>query len=98
MFHAILFMLHAVLRRLRSHSVRANKANRPSLCPTLEGLEDRYAPAVLMVTTNADAGPGSLRAIVAASNNGDVIHFAPGISDTTITFCTFRELPKSIED
>jgi predicted outer membrane repeat protein len=51
--------------------------------PRLETLEARCAPAVLNVITNADSGPGSLRAIIGAANTGDTINFT--IHDTTIT-------------
>ena len=37
------------------------------------------------MTTNADGGPGSLRAVVSGANNGDVINFDPRIAGTKIT-------------
>ena len=55
--------------------------------PGLEMLEDRLTPATIWVTTNADnvANPpaGSLRAAVAAANNGDTIEFNTSIGNWT---------------
>ena len=65
--------------------------------PMLEALEDRYAPAVLVVTTNADSGVGSLRAEVNTANNGDTINFAAALKYQTITLTTGQiTLNKSI--
>jgi predicted outer membrane repeat protein len=57
--------------------------------PTLEALEDRFAPAVLTVTSLADSGAGSLRSLVAQANSdssfagqADTIQFAPYLSGT----------------
>jgi hypothetical protein len=51
----------------------------------LEALEGRNLPSTLTVTTNADSGPGSLRADIAAAQNGDTIVFDPSVAGTTIT-------------
>ncbi|MEM6429779.1 MAG: choice-of-anchor Q domain-containing protein, partial [Deinococcota bacterium] len=40
---------------------------------------------VAQVTTNANGGPGSLRAAIAAANSGDTITFDASLSGTTIT-------------
>src|SRR6516225_1657417 len=51
----------------------------------LEHLEGRDAPAVFTVTNLADAGPGSLRAAVAAANTApgaDTVRFALGLHGT----------------
>jgi hypothetical protein len=53
--------------------------------PRLESLEGRTLPSALTVLNNLDSGPGSLRAALAAANNGDVITFAPSLSGKTIT-------------
>src|SRR5262249_48779011 len=54
--------------------------------PMLEGLETRFAPAVLTVTTNADDGAGSLRARIANAIDGHIIQF--GIQNQTITLAS----------
>ena len=46
------------------------------------------------VTSNADSGKGSLRAVVAAAKNGDVITFAPGV--TAINLNSVIEIDKAI--
>ncbi len=51
----------------------------------LEILEDRLAPANLVVTNTTDADPGSLRAAILASAAGDVITFDPSLAGQTIT-------------
>ena len=40
------------------------------------------------VTTNADAGAGSLRAAITAANDGDTITFAAGLSGQTISLAS----------
>lgn len=49
---------------MRSRSVRSPFRTRPSV----EGLEDRLAPAVFTVANTNDAGPGSFRSAIAAAN------------------------------
>ena len=56
-----------------------------SFAPLLEPLEDRLAPANLVVINNSDAGAGSLRGQIAAANPGDTISFAASLDDQTIT-------------
>src|SRR5262245_42996008 len=51
----------------------------------LEALEDRLTPGTLTVTSNADSGPGSLRAAIAAAAGGDSIVFAPAVHAITLT-------------
>jgi hypothetical protein len=53
--------------------------------PCIQVLEGRCLPSTLTVTTNADSGPGSLRAEIAAAQSGDTIVFAPSVAGTTIT-------------
>jgi hypothetical protein len=45
-------------------------------------------PSTLIVTSNLDSGPGSLRADIAAANSGDTIEFAPGLAGQTIRLTT----------
>lgn len=52
--------------------------------PTFEALEGRAMLSTLTVVNNADSGPGSLRAELAAAQNGDTIVFAPNLNGQTI--------------
>src|SRR5438132_970337 len=53
---------------------RRSGCARPRARIWLQPLENRLAPAQLVVTSSADSGTGSLRAIMATANsNGDVI-------------------------
>jgi hypothetical protein len=52
--------------------------------PTFESLEGRAMLSTLTVLNNADSGPGSLRAEIAAAQNGDTIVFAPSLNGQTI--------------
>jgi hypothetical protein len=52
---------------------------------TFERLESRDNPADLWVTSTADAGANSLRAQLAAADNGDVIRFSLPSGQDTIT-------------
>jgi hypothetical protein len=59
--------------------------------PRLESLEDRYLPANLTVSTNADTGAGSLRAALTTANadsTPDTIVFAPNLSGQTVTLAS----------
>ncbi len=53
--------------------------------PCVEELEPRDAPAVDVVTTNADSGAGSLRGTIAAAAPGDTITFASNVTAITLT-------------
>jgi hypothetical protein len=53
--------------------------------PRLETLDDRLTPSTLIVTSNADSGPGSLRNEIAAATSGDTILFAPNLHVITLT-------------
>ncbi len=68
----------------RPASRRKTPATRRTFRPTLEALEARWVPSTLTVSSIADTGAGSLRADIAAAQNGDTINFAlsPG---STIT-------------
>ncbi len=60
----------------RTHSSRRQ--------PTLEALERRIVLSTLTVLNNADSGPGSLRAEIAATTSGDTIAFSPTLKGRTI--------------
>src|SRR6266436_1802536 len=53
------------------------------LCVTMAGAGSTQA-ATLTVTTTADNGVGSLRAAIAAANDGDTIQFDPALNGQTI--------------
>src|SRR5262249_57945061 len=55
---------------------------RPRLA--LEPLEDRLVLSTLTVRNNADSGPGSLRATIAAAAAGDTIVFSNALNGQTI--------------
>jgi hypothetical protein len=44
----------------------------------------RTSAATLTVTSNADAGPGTLREAIASAADGDVITFGPALNGATI--------------
>jgi predicted outer membrane repeat protein len=56
--------------------------------PRLEALEDRWLPSTLTVTDTQNSGRGSLRAEIAAAQNGDTIVFSPKLDGKTITLTT----------
>jgi hypothetical protein len=73
--------------RNRSGARRASAARRHARI-WLQSLESRLNPAQLVVTSAADSGPGSLRAIIATANtNGeaDTITFNPSITTIYLT-------------
>jgi hypothetical protein len=76
--------LFSSLRR-RSWGPQASRKSRPRFRPRLEVLEGRLVPTILVVTTPADSGPGSLRAEIAAANSGDSIAFDAGLNGKAIT-------------
>src|SRR4051794_23410912 len=55
--------------------------------PFLEPLEDRSLLSILVVTDPGDSGANTLRGRIAAANpaGGDIITFAPGISQVNLT-------------
>src|SRR5947209_7477623 len=69
----------------RPASTRRRRPMQRSFRPTLESLEGRWVPSTLTVTSIADKGAGSLRADIAAAQNGDTIVFAPSLNGQTIT-------------
>jgi hypothetical protein len=66
----------------RGETVRSLR--RGSFMPRLEALEDRLCSSTLTVMNTNDSGAGSLRAALAAAQNGDTINFAPSLEDQTI--------------
>src|SRR4051812_3818834 len=59
--------------------------SRPRFSARLESLENRCLFSTLTVTTIQDGGAGSLRANIAAAQNGDTIVFDSGLADQTIS-------------
>ncbi|HBI44522.1 MAG TPA: hypothetical protein DDY78_16975 [Planctomycetales bacterium] len=70
---------------LRNPKRQASPRKRPTFRPTLEALEERYLLSTLTVLNTNDSRAGSLRADIAAAQNGDTIVFAPNLDGQTIT-------------
>src|SRR5262249_33844418 len=72
---------------LRKCAVLRRGQRRRAFCfvPGLEALEARTVPAHLTVTSDADAGLGSLRAAIANANSGDTIKFASSVHLIALT-------------
>src|SRR5262249_12613969 len=90
----LLMALMALLRSLspRRHSASARCPNtRGHFRPRLEALEGRDLPSTLTVVNLSDSGPGSLRAEIAAAQNGDTVAFDPSLKAQAI-FLTSGEL------
>src|SRR5262249_9536039 len=75
--------LRTLVRRLSRPAPR--RPRRPGARPRLEGLEARWLPSTLTGLNNADSGPGSLRAALAAAHSGDTIVFDDSLRGQTIT-------------
>jgi hypothetical protein len=69
----------------RSRWRRRPAARRASPVPVVEALEVRSLLSLLIVTSGADAGPGSLRQVIASSGKGDTIEFAGNVHSITLT-------------
>src|SRR5262249_51252591 len=69
----------------RSRWRRRPEARRASPVPVVEALEARSLLSLLIVTSGADAGPGSLREVIASSGKGDTIEFAGNVHNITLT-------------
>jgi hypothetical protein len=66
--------------------------------PRLELLEDRTVLSALTVTSIADSGDGSLRAVIAAAENGDQVVFNDSLRGETITLTSGElALTKSLD-
>src|SRR6516164_3713939 len=70
-------------RRHKAHRISAFPGRR--FLPQIEILEQRTVLSTWTVTSPADSGDGSLRAIIAATQNGDQIVFDPSLQGQTIT-------------
>ncbi len=75
-------------RRSRSVAIRPITAmartRRRRRRPILENLEGRLVLSTLTVTSAADSGTGTLRAVIAAARPGDVVRFSPRLDGATI--------------
>jgi hypothetical protein len=87
----IMSLLNRLLQRISGQSRQCRARRRTAFCPfgieaaQVETLETRRLLSALTVTTAADSGAGSLRADIAAANNGDTINFASSLKGKTIT-------------
>jgi len=63
--------------------IQTSTRQRASFPPRLEALEDRCLFSTLTVTSASDSGTGSLRAEIAAAQNGDTIVFSPTLSTSS---------------
>jgi hypothetical protein len=83
-------------RRHKTHRKPAHQVR--SFLPRLEILEDRTVLSTLMVTSFADSGDGSLRAMIAAAQSGDQIVFDQSLQGQTITLTSGElALTKSLD-
>src|SRR6516165_2308198 len=73
----------AMPRRRKAHRTPAFPRRR--FLPQIETLEQRTVPSIWTVTSPADSGDGSLRAMIAAAQDGDQIVFDPSLQGQTIT-------------
>ncbi len=69
---------------LRTPRTRTSTRRR-RLAPRLESLEDRVVLSTWTVTSPADNGAGSLRALIAGASSGDTINFAASLDGQTIS-------------
>jgi len=84
LFKRLSRLVSSGLKKLTSSG--ASKVTRPrrSTRLSLEHLEERAVPAVLMVTNLNDNGAGSLRAEIQAASSGDTIQFASSLAGGTV--------------
>src|SRR5262249_11571115 len=92
-------MRHAALARHRRQKTHEELApQRPSVRPVLELLEDRTVLTTWAVTSPADSGAGSLRAVIAAAQSGDQIIFDDSLHGHVITLTSGQlALTKSLD-
>jgi hypothetical protein len=72
---------------------------RPGRRLSFEPLEGRATPAMLLVTTTADSGPGSLRAIITQADTDttpDTITFDPAVRGTITLLSALPDLTGNI--
>src|SRR5262245_22267305 len=90
-------MLSSYFRRRDRAPERGGRPRPAGL--TLERLEDRSTPATFLVSSLADAGPGTLRAAITAANanpDPDVIVFDAATTRGTIQLSTTDEKASSL--
>src|SRR5262249_31055794 len=86
----------AVPRRQKAHRTPAFPGRR--FLPQIEILEQRTVPSIWTVTSPADSGDGSLRAMIAAAEDGDQIVFAQTLQGQTVTLTSGElALTKSLD-
>src|SRR6516162_6413052 len=86
----------AVPRRHKAHRTPALSGRR--FLPQIETLEQRTVPSLWTVTSPADSGDGSLRAMIAAAQNEDQIVFDPSLQGQTITLTSGQlSITKSLD-
>jgi hypothetical protein len=80
------------LKRVNRHATglprathRKSRSDRQRFRLRFDELECRNLPSALTVLNNADSGPGSLRAAIAAAHDRDVIVFDPSLDGQTIS-------------
>src|SRR5262249_59975192 len=97
-FRSWLQNLRSALATRRRQLRPRDSARAASHRPSLEILEDRTVPSTFTVLNPADSGDGSLRAMIAAAQDGDQIVFDHSLQGQTITL-TSREpaLTKSLD-
>jgi hypothetical protein len=81
---AMLAKLRAKLHGGCSRVQRRQGSRLAHFRPRVEQLEERALLSTLTVTKFTDSGPGSLRATIAAANDGDTIKFSSGLKGRTI--------------
>src|SRR6516162_10110626 len=82
----------------RHNAHRTGAFPRRWFLPRLEILEDRTVLSTWAVTSPADSGDGSLRATIAAAQDGDQIVFNPSLQGQTITLASGQlALTKSLD-
>ena len=86
----------AIPRRQKAHRTPAFSGRR--FLPQIETLEQRTVPSMWTVTNPADSGDGSLRATIAAAQDGDQIVFDPSLQGQTIALTSGElALTKSLD-
>jgi hypothetical protein len=85
-----MLFVNRLFQRMMGHAFNRRARRRREFSPfgiqaaQVESLENRRLLSALTVTTAADSGAGSLRAEIAAANNGDTINFASSLKRQTI--------------
>ncbi len=83
--------------RDRGHPVRRHTSGgRRRSRPLLELLEDRTLLSIQYVESTMDSGPASLRGVIGAAVQGDIIEFAIGVTGTITLTSGPIEIPASV--